>query len=236
MENPIERKNTGVLLRTVVEAAEELTPKEGLELLLTYSHYALGDDIDLEKCNTLVHCILLQNIPVLNAFDRRYQKKSKPPVYLKEGESAKPKPFNKEELEQFLQEKAEENRNNPTGGESNFLNFCKLYGIPVETQVPVIVHKRGYILDFLITSKDNPKRKGTKKRKIVVEIDGEYHNTEEQKKKDERRDADLKTAGYSILRLTNKDTESKAKMVKELFRFCTDLKETTIPECLRRFD
>ena len=38
---------------------------------------------------------------------------------------------------------------------------------------------------------------------LVIEIDGEYHNTPEQKEKDKVRDANLQKIGFTILRFTN---------------------------------
>ena len=38
---------------------------------------------------------------------------------------------------------------------------------------------------------------------LIIEADGDIHETDEQKKKDQRRDADLRNAGFSILRYKN---------------------------------
>ena len=51
-----------------------------------------------------------------------------------------------------------------------------------------------YIVDFYCHSE-----------KLVIEFDGEVHNTPEQKKKDEKRDQYLTTLGNKVLRFTNKD-------------------------------
>lgn len=40
---------------------------------------------------------------------------------------------------------------------------------------------------------------------LIIEIDGEYHNSTEQKQKDYDRDQDLKSIGYKIFRCTNSD-------------------------------
>lgn len=40
---------------------------------------------------------------------------------------------------------------------------------------------------------------------LIVEIDGGYHETEEQKEKDYDRDMDLKSAGYKVFRCTNEE-------------------------------
>lgn len=45
------------------------------------------------------------------------------------------------------------------------------------------------------------------KNKIVFEIDGEYHNTEEQKRKDAVRTRRLMAMGYKVFRIANKEIE-----------------------------
>jgi very-short-patch-repair endonuclease len=49
-----------------------------------------------------------------------------------------------------------------------------------------------YIVDFYMPT-----------LKLVVEIDGEYHDEPEQKVKDKKRDTFLKSKGYRVVRLTN---------------------------------
>jgi very-short-patch-repair endonuclease len=49
-----------------------------------------------------------------------------------------------------------------------------------------------YIVDFLF-----------RKSKIIVEIDGGYHFTEEQQKKDALRTERLEGQGYKVIRFTN---------------------------------
>lgn len=43
------------------------------------------------------------------------------------------------------------------------------------------------------------------KNKVIFEIDGEYHNTKEQQKKDLKRTKDLCKLGYRIFRITNEE-------------------------------
>ena len=50
-----------------------------------------------------------------------------------------------------------------------------------------------YIVDFLVLDI------------IVIEIDGGYHSTEEQKKKDEERDEWLRSYGFIVYRITNEE-------------------------------
>ena len=51
-----------------------------------------------------------------------------------------------------------------------------------------------FIVDFVCLEK-----------KLVIEVDGEYHLTEEQKKEDEMRSQRLKGMGYHVLRFKNED-------------------------------
>jgi very-short-patch-repair endonuclease len=76
--------------------------------------------------------------------------------------------------------------------------------------VPVCCDGKWYIVDFLINSK-------TAKKKIVVEIDGGYHNDPEQRKEDELREERLRKKGYEIVRIKNEETE-KGAIYDVLFR------------------
>lgn len=48
---------------------------------------------------------------------------------------------------------------------------------------------------------------------LVIEIDGGYHETEEQKEKDYSRDADLKSVGYKVFRCTNEEVLKNPELV-----------------------
>lgn len=58
--------------------------------------------------------------------------------------------------------------------------------------------------------------------KILIEIDGKYHSTPEQKIKDKQRSRILRKYGYKILRFTNWQVEKRSprivKMVKEAIK------------------
>jgi very-short-patch-repair endonuclease len=60
----------------------------------------------------------------------------------------------------------------------------------------------GYILDFYCADK-----------KIIIELDGEIHNTEEAKKYDAVRDKYFKELGYIILRFLNSEVENDIEKV-----------------------
>lgn len=57
------------------------------------------------------------------------------------------------------------------------------------------------------------------KFRVVIEVDGDYHNSKEQILKDIERSSDLRSLGLEIIRFTNKeilnDLESVIKAIKE---------------------
>jgi len=58
------------------------------------------------------------------------------------------------------------------------------------------------------------------KVKLVVEVDGEIHDLEEVKRKDENRDAAMKRYGLTILRVKNEDVLFNAELVvKEIEKY-----------------
>jgi len=107
----------------------------------------------------------------------------------------------------LLKANARANRNNMTEAESAFWQIVKgnAFG-----QRCIRQHIIGdYIVDFLF-----------RKSKLVVEIDGGYHFTEEQKHDDEVRTDWLEHMGYKVIRFTNEevlfDTEKVINVIKEI--------------------
>ena len=82
----------------------------------------------------------------------------------------------------------------------------------VKKQQPFIINKHLYYADIYIPS-----------LKLVIEVDGGYHNTEEQKEKDKQRDEDFKSIGYTTLRYTNEQIDSK-KGKQEIVKTILDYK------------
>lgn len=133
-----------------------------------------------------------------------------------------------EEKKEFLEKQAQRMRENPTEGEKLFKNFCDKYKIPYTIQKPVMIGYKGFILDFEIITKDNPKLHNSKKRKIAVEIDGEYHKTKEQKEKDDARTKTLKGNQYSVIRFTNDEVKDENRIIQKFLLFLPNIKETTL--------
>lgn len=98
-------------------------------------------------------------------------------------------------------EYAKERKEKATKEELEVWDCIKQLGLPnIYFQQPVFISGKNdkpckfYIADFLDV--DN---------KIDIEVDGEYHTTEEQQMKDKEREEDFKKMGYSTLRFTNEE-------------------------------
>ena len=74
----------------------------------------------------------------------------------------------------------------------------QLNGLPFYRQKPLLE----YIVDFYCPA-----------AKLVIEIDGDYHNTAEQHEKDQHRDQRLTALGLKVLRFTNTQVERDIEMV-----------------------
>lgn len=112
----------------------------------------------------------------------------------------KPKSENKD-IYALADEYAKERKEKATKEELEVWDCIKQLGLPnIYFQQPIFISgKNGkpckfYIADFLDV--DN---------KIDIEVDGEYHTTEEQQMKDKEREEDFKKMGYSTLRFTNEE-------------------------------
>lgn len=101
-------------------------------------------------------------------------------------------------------EYAKERKEKATKEELKVWDYIKQLGLPnIYFQQPVFITDKNnkpykfYIADFLDV--DN---------KIDIEVDGEYHTTEEQQMKDKEREEDFKKMGYSTLRITNDEVNN----------------------------
>ncbi|MBK8457180.1 MAG: endonuclease domain-containing protein [Phyllobacteriaceae bacterium] len=88
-------------------------------------------------------------------------------------------------------------RRSMTDGEaklwSELREFRRLYGIHVRKQAPI----GPFIADFVVHE-----------RKLVIEVDGQFHFEPERMAKDQARDAWLNGQGYRVVRLTTGDLET----------------------------
>lgn len=107
---------------------------------------------------------------------------------------------------------------NKTKAESIFNKAIlgSIYSVDFEFQSIVYITRKKriekfYIADFLIPS-----------IKTIIEIDGEYHFTEEQKQKDIQRTKDLKQKGYKVIRINN-NTILSTKDIKHITKYINTL-------------
>lgn len=105
----------------------------------------------------------------------------------------------------LLIDNAKRMRSNPTEAESVLWDLIrnKQLGIKFRRQHPIDI----FIPDFVCIE-----------HKLIIEIDGEYHLTEEQKKLDKERTDILEKSGYTIIRFENKDVISNPHYVVEVIK------------------
>ena len=106
----------------------------------------------------------------------------------------------------ILKANAQENRKKMTEAESAFWQIAKCSGLGEKCRRQYIIGD--YIVDFFF-----------RKSMVIIEIDGGYHDTEEQQEKDSIRQEWLEKNGYTVLRFTNDqilfDTEKSVNIIKQ---------------------
>lgn len=90
----------------------------------------------------------------------------------------------------LLKEYAIDNRKNPTEAENILWQVLRNNQLGTKWRRQHII--LDFIVDFICLEKS-----------LIIEVDGEYHNTPEQQKADKLRDQILSEKGYTIIRLTN---------------------------------
>lgn len=88
-------------------------------------------------------------------------------------------------------------REKATKAELSFKGNLDAYEIEYEFQKEVITRKSFIVADFYIPS-----------LKLMVELDGGYHNDKEQKKKDRQKDIEYHNNGFNVLRMMNEQVNS----------------------------
>ena len=106
----------------------------------------------------------------------------------------------------LLKTNARNNRKEMTEAEAIFWQYARSCGLGEKCRRQYIIGD--FIVDFFF-----------RQSKVVVEIDGEYHFTEEQKDADRTRQHWLETRGYTILRFTNE------QIIKEIEYVITTIRE-----------
>lgn len=79
-----------------------------------------------------------------------------------------------------------------------FNELKKHFKDKIKKQQPFMIQNKIYYADICIPS-----------LKLIIEVDGGYHTSPEQKIKDEQRDSDFKSMGYTTLRFTNERVQDK---------------------------
>lgn len=105
-----------------------------------------------------------------------------------------------------------------TSAELKFMHIAQLKGLKLVPQYLINIYsknkyriERFYFADFC-----DPKNH------IVFEVDGDYHFTEDQIKRDKQRTKDLVKAGYKVFRITNEDVFA-GKTTEFLYKTYTSL-------------
>lgn len=113
---------------------------------------------------------------------------------------------------------ANEMRNNPTDAEMQLWNQIRTFrsqGFVFRRQHPIGI----FIADFYFH-----------KLKLVIEVDGEIHNSEEAREHDDGRTGDLERSGIRVLRFTNKQVISNQEYVLGQIKiFITEQSSPSLP-------
>lgn len=107
---------------------------------------------------------------------------------------------------QVLKEYARKNRVATTDAEAILWEYLRAgrMGVKFRRQHPVL----DFIADFICLSE-----------RLIIEVDGGYHNTEYQLEKDEIRDDRLHSMSYRILRYTNEQVIYETETVLEDIKY-----------------
>jgi len=101
-------------------------------------------------------------------------------------------------MESAIKSCVAENKTEPTVAELKFMEVCNKKGIKLKFQYPIrIVKKNGSIKKFYIADFCDIKNK------IIIEVDGLYHEDPKQKRNDYYRTLALSKMGYKVYRITN---------------------------------
>ena len=164
--------------------------------------------LKLSEWTKILECNDLNEIKsiVLSAKEKR-NKSRKSKVQKKEEYLQKVKTQSKKRLQETAEKFRSDLIKNQTPSEARLKVILRLMGIKYEFQKIYYTKKSFYVADFYLTEHD-----------IVIELDGGYHNTQEQKKKDSIRTKELKNDVRAVFRMTNnavENVELATKLVNE---------------------
>lgn len=92
-----------------------------------------------------------------------------------------------------------------TGAEKTAARNCRLLGYEIVQQQPIVTGRKLYFADIYIPA-----------LKTILELDGGYHYTKTQKRKDSNRSAGIWRMGYHVVRLSNHDARDIKKVEAKL--------------------
>lgn len=95
-----------------------------------------------------------------------------------------------------------------TSAEKTASAILSKMNIPHVKQYPIWTGRKKYYADIYIPM-----------FKLVLEIDGRYHFTDEQNRLDNNRSAGIRRLGYHICRLSNKDARNHVKILSKIKRY-----------------
>ena len=136
------------------------------------------------------------------------------------GKKKKTKKKRKKELRAKVEKFATEHQHNPTPAENSFAKLLRYLNMDFEMQKVFSCKESMYIVDFYLPQ-----------YKTVVEIDGGYHNTPQQRKKDRKRTQALKKQPLiiRIIRFQNEEIQNTPDIT---WRLLTGI----CPQVARLFD
>ena len=94
---------------------------------------------------------------------------------------------------------------NMTSAEKSAYGIISSLGYRIVRQQPIDTGRRIYFADLYLPE-----------YRIIIELDGGYHNTKNQKRLDGNRSAGLWRMGFHVLRLANCDAYSREKIIRKL--------------------
>lgn len=88
-----------------------------------------------------------------------------------------------------------------TDAEKAAAKICTQLGYKVIPQQPIVTGRKLYFADIYLPE-----------IKLVIEINGGYHFTDKQRRKDKNRSQGIRRLGYSLFNITNKDARDIKKI------------------------
>lgn len=111
----------------------------------------------------------------------------------------------------WVQQRRRELLYGSTEAEKALYRIVKSWGLNVVRQYPIDTGRKIYFADIYIP-----------RYKLVIEIDGGYHNTSNQKRLDVNRSSGIRRLGYKVYRLPNKKAYSENDVANKLHLLMTE--------------